>query len=81
MAKPSNKGRYITKIGFYDIYAKDAMKSKGRDDFSKPEVASTTYNVYKGKKIVSNGHKTKDLAVIESKKLLGETFCQIHNIK
>ena len=26
--KSGQKGRYITKVGFYDIYAKDSLKPK-----------------------------------------------------
>ena len=40
MTKGQTKGRYICKVGFYDIYAKDTMKvSKERG--GKPQVAST----------------------------------------
>ena len=45
MAKDTQKGRYICKIGFYDVYAKDSMKkSSGRGE--KMEVSSTDYCVY-----------------------------------
>jgi hypothetical protein len=69
MGKGSDRGRYICKVGFYDIYAKDSMvKSKERGD--KKQVGGTEYNVYHAKRLVEKGFKTKDLAVIKSNELL-----------
>lgn len=80
MAKSGGKGRYITKVGFYDIYAKDSFKkAQGRGE--KMEVSSTEYCVYHSKKLVEKGLKTKDLAVSKAKELLGEVFREIYNIK
>jgi len=38
--KGNSKGRYVTKIGFYDIYAKDSYRPKkdGAKKQAKPEV-------------------------------------------
>ena len=71
--KSGQKGRYICKVGFYDIYAKDSFKPKkdSKYNFTKPDVASTVYNVYHAKKLVEKGYKTKDQAVDVAKNLLG----------
>ena len=71
--KSGQKGRYICKVGFYDIYAKDSFKAKKDSKFKylKPDVASTVYNVYHAKKLVEKGYKTKDQAVDVAKNLLG----------
>jgi hypothetical protein len=68
MGKGTTKGRYICKVGFYDIYAADSMRKKpGRGD--NKEVASTVYNIYHAKKLVDKGFKTKDIAVERAKEL------------
>ena len=68
MGKGTTKGRYICKVGFYDIYASDSMRKKqGRGNLS--EVASTVYNIYHSKKMVDKGFKTKDIAVERAKEL------------
>jgi hypothetical protein len=63
--KSGNKGRYICKVGHFDIYAKDNLKPAKTTKFKwiKGEVKSTEYVVYHSKKIVEKGFKTKDLAV------------------
>ena len=72
--KSGQKGRYICKVGFYDIYAKDSYKAKkdSKYKFKKPDVASTVYNIYHAKKLVEKGYKTKDQAVEMAKFLLGD---------
>jgi hypothetical protein len=72
--KSGQKGRYICKVGFYDIYAKDSFKPKkeSKFKFTKADVASTVYNVYHAKKLVEKGYKTKDEAVDVAKSLLGD---------
>lgn len=70
--KGNSKGRYMTKVGFYDIYAKDSYRPK-KDGASKhmgPEVASTDYIIYHAKKIVSKGFKTKDLAIEKASEMM-----------
>lgn len=81
--KSGNKGRYITKVGYFDIYAKDAFKAKkaSKNNFTKPDVSSTDYQILHAKKVVEKGFKTKDLAVIRAKELLGDTFKEVYNIK
>ena len=71
--KSGNKGRYICKVGFYDIYAKDTMKPKkdSKYKFTKGEVKSTEYVVYHSKQAIEKGLKTKDLAVVKALELLG----------
>jgi hypothetical protein len=69
MGKGQTKGRYICKVGFYDIYAKDTMRvSKERS--GKPQVASTDYVIFHSKKVVDKGFKTKDLAVAKATELM-----------
>jgi hypothetical protein len=80
--KSGQKGRYICKVGFYDIYAKDThRKGSERGKFSKPEVASTDHVIYHGKKLVENGLKTKDDSINKCKELLGETYREVYNIQ
>ena len=70
--KGNSKGRYMTKIGFYDIYAKDTYKPK-KDNSSKhslPEVTSTDFCIYHAKKLVQKGFKTKDLAIEKASELM-----------
>ena len=71
--KSGNKGRYICKVGFYDIYAKDTLKPKKESKFKwlKGEVKSTEYVVYHSKKVIEKGLKTKDMAVTKAVELLG----------
>jgi len=66
MGKGNTKGRYICKVGFYDIYAKDSMKS-GRESH---QVKSTEYVIYHSKKMIEKGFKTKDLAVAKATQLM-----------
>jgi hypothetical protein len=69
MTKGQSKGRYICKVGFYDIYAKDTMRvSKERS--GKPQVASTDYVIYHSKKMMEKGFKTKDLAVAKATEMM-----------
>lgn len=67
MANKKNKGRYITKVGHYDVYAKDSHKPTPREKTLPknyaPQIASTTYEVYHAKKLVKSGFDTKDEAI------------------
>ena len=69
MSKGQSKGRYICKVGFYDIYAKDTMRAS-KERSGKPQVASTDYVIYHSKKIIEKGFKTKDLAVDKATELM-----------
>ena len=71
--KSGQRGRYICKVGYLDVYAKDTLKTKkdSKFKFNKADVASTVYNIYHSKKLVDKGFKTKDLAVEKAKELLG----------
>ena len=71
--KSGNKGRYICKVGFYDIYAKDTLKPGKTSKFKwvKGEVKSTEYVVLHSKKVIEKGLKTKDMAVTKAMELLG----------
>lgn len=72
--KSGRKGRYICKVGFYDIYAKDTMRPKKerRPGSTEMEVGSIAYDVYHAKKIVEKGFKTKQEAVNKAMDLLGD---------
>jgi hypothetical protein len=72
--KSGQKGRYICKVGFYDLYAKDTMKPKKdrRPGSTETEVGSTVYDIYHAKKLVEKGYKTKNEAAEMAKFLLGE---------
>jgi len=79
MGKEKQKGRYICKVGFYDVYAKDAMKKAvGRGE--KMEVSATEYYLYHSKKLIEKGMKTKDLAVSKAKDLLGVKFREVYSL-
>jgi len=69
MGKGADKGRYICKVGFYDIYAKDSIKTS-KERGSKPQVASTEYNILHAKRLKEKGLKTKDLAVAKATELM-----------
>jgi len=64
--KSGNKGRYICKVGFYDIYAKDTLKPRKESKFKwiKGEVKSTDYVVYHAKKVIEKGLKTTKVRLV-----------------
>lgn len=66
-----SKGRYICKVGFYDIYAKDTIKTEKN---GKQKVSAIEYVVYHSKKVIDKGFKTKDLAVSKATELLGDKY-------
>jgi hypothetical protein len=72
--KSGNKGRYICKVGYLDVYAKDSYKPKkeSKYNFVKPDIKSTVYNVLHAKKLVKGNFKTKDEAVQNAIELLGD---------
>ena len=69
MSKGQTKGRYICKVGFYDIYAKDTMRNS-KERGAKPQTASTDYVIFHSKKMIEKGFKTKDLAVAKATELM-----------
>jgi hypothetical protein len=72
--KTGNKGRYICKVGYLDIYAKDNLKPKkeSKHKFTKSDVKSTVYNILHGKKFSLGDLKTKDEAVAKAIELMGD---------
>ena len=72
--KSGNKGRYICKVGYLDVYAKDTFKPKkdSKYKFAKPDVKGTVYNILHGKKQITGNFKTKDEAVKNAIKALGD---------
>ena len=75
--KSGGKGRYICKVGFYDVYAKDTIKT---GENGKPKVTATEYVVYHSKKIVGKALKTKDEAVAKSMELLGDKYRAVYSL-
>ena len=71
--KSGNKGRYICKVGYLDVYAKDSFKPKkeSKYKFVMPDVKSTVYNILHAKKLVKGNFKTKDEAVQHAIEALG----------
>lgn len=70
--KTGQRGRYICKVGHYDIYAKDNLRPKKESKFKwvKGEVQSTDYVILHAKKTIKSGLKTKELAVESAKELM-----------
>ena len=82
MGKGSIKGRYVCKVGFYDVYAKDNLKSakESKHKWSIGEVISTDYIIYHSKKMVEKGLHTKEQAVNKAKELLGVKYRQQYGL-
>jgi hypothetical protein len=82
MGKGSIKGRYVCKVGFYDVYAKDNLKpaKESKHKWSIGEVISTDYIIYHSKKMVEKGLHTKELAVNKAKELLGVKYRQQYGL-
>jgi len=72
--KSGQKGRYITKVGYLDVYAKDSLKPKkdSKYKFAKAEVKSTVYNILHAKKLIKGNFNTKEEAVQNAIELLGD---------
>ena len=64
MGKPSSKGKYVVKVGLYDIY----VLSSSKPDTTKKHGYSMTYDyrIYKNGKLVEKGLKSKEAAVEKS---------------
>lgn len=82
MGKGSIKGRYVCKVGFYDVYAKDNLKpaKESIHKWSIGEVISTDYIIYHSKKMVEKGLHTKEQAVNKAKELLGVKYRQQYGL-
>ena len=80
--KGNTRGRYVTKIGHYDIYAKDSYRPKkdGSKKYSQPEVSATEFVIYHSKKLVDKGFKMKDQAIEKAKSLLGSKYKEVYGI-
>ena len=70
--KTGNRGRYICKVGYLDIYAKDDLKPKKetKRKFVKADVKSTVYNVIHAKKTLKGNFKTTDAAIASAIELM-----------
>lgn len=64
MGKPSSKGKYVVKVGLYDIY----VLASSKPDTTKKHGYSMTYDyrIYKSGKLIEKGLKSKDLAVAKA---------------
>jgi hypothetical protein len=82
MAKGSAKGRYVCKVGFYDVYAKDNLKpaKESKKKWAIGDVISTDYNIYHSKKMVEKGLHTKDEAVNKATELLGVKYRAMYGL-
>jgi hypothetical protein len=82
MGKKSSKGRYVCKIGFYDIYVKDTLKpaKESKNKWLIGEVISSEFIIYHSKKIVSKGLKSKSLAIENALELLGNKYKQVYSL-
>lgn len=82
MGKGSIKGRYVCKVGFYDVYAKDNLKpaKESKHKWSIGEVISTDYIIYHSKRMVEKGLHTKEQAVNKAKELLGVKYRQQYGL-
>ena len=72
--KAGQKGRYICKVGYLDVYAKDTYKPKKdtKYKFTKADVKSTVYNILHAKKLVKGNFNTKDEAINEAIVQMGD---------
>jgi hypothetical protein len=61
MGKPSSKGKYVVKVGLYDIY----VLATSKPDTTKKHGYSMTYDfrIYKNGKLIEKGLKSKEAAV------------------
>ena len=82
MAKSNPKGRYMCKIGFYDVYAKDTHKAKQntKEKWGVGELVSTDYVLYHSKKLVSKGNTTKKMAIDKALELLGTKYREVYSL-
>ena len=78
--KTGQRGRYICKVGHYDIYAKDNLRPKkeSKNKWVKGQVDSTEYVILHSKKTLSSGHKTKQTAIEKAIELLNENYKLIY---
>ena len=64
MGKPNSKGKYVVKVGFYDIY----MLATSKPDSTKKHGYSMSFNfqIFKNGKLVEKGLKSKEAAVAKA---------------
>jgi len=64
MGKVSSKGKYVVKVGFYDIY----MLATSKPDSTKKHGYSMSFNfqIFKNGKLVEKGLKSKEAAVAKA---------------
>lgn len=82
MGKKSSKGRYVCKVGFYDIYIKDTLKpaKESKNKWLIGEVVSSEFIIYHSKKMVGNGLKSKSSAIEKAMELLGNKYKQVYSL-
>lgn len=64
MGKTSSKGKYVVKVGLYDIY----VLATSKPDTTKKHGYSMTfeYRIYKNGKLIEKGLKSRDAAVAKA---------------
>jgi hypothetical protein len=64
MGKASSKGKYVVKVGLYDIY----VLATSKPDTTKKHGYSMTfeYRIYKNGKLIEKGLKSRDAAVAKA---------------
>jgi hypothetical protein len=64
MGKASSKGKYVVKVGLYDIY----VLATSKPDTTKKHGYSMTfeYRIYKNGKLIEKGLKSRDSAVAKA---------------
>ena len=64
MGKASSKGKYVVKVGLYDIY----VLATSKPDTTKKHGYSMTfeYRIYKNGKLIEKGLKSRDAAVTKA---------------
>jgi hypothetical protein len=68
MGKTKSKGKYVVKVGLYDIYVLTSKKT----DTTKKDGYSMTYdfNIYLNGKLIEKGLKSKESAVAKASTLV-----------
>ena len=65
MNKKLDKGNYICKVHFYDIYMKRDFKGSGKER----KMVSHAYDIYHAKRKLEGGFKTKEEAIEKANEL------------
>lgn len=79
--KKNDTGRYIKKIGYLDLRAKDQfVRGTATGKFGRDKVGGTELNLYHEKKKVGGPYKNVAEASNAAIKIMGEKYCEIYNL-